>query len=47
MKKLSKIRPEILDAILEHIGDPADILNDSNNFLELKKRSLKKHRKVR
>ena len=46
MKKLSKIRPEILEALLEHIGDPVDILNDTNRFLELKKAGMdtvKKH----
>lgn len=25
MKKLSKIRPEILEALLEHIGDPGGL----------------------
>jgi putative transposase len=42
MKKLSKIRPEILDALLEHIGDPSDILNDRNAFLDLKKALIEK-----
>ncbi|MEB3702468.1 IS256 family transposase [Candidatus Bealeia paramacronuclearis] len=42
MSKTHKIRPETLDELLELIGDPADILNEKNVFLDLKKALIKK-----
>ncbi|WVX66243.1 IS256 family transposase [Candidatus Bealeia paramacronuclearis] len=42
MSKTHKIRPETLDELLELIGDPADILNEKNVFLDLKKALIEK-----
>jgi hypothetical protein len=35
MTKTQTIRPEVLDELLEVIGNPEDILNEKNVFLDL------------
>lgn len=42
MRKTQTIRPEVLDELLEVIGNPEDILNEKNVFLDLKKALIEK-----